>query len=360
MSDERTEQPTDRRRQEARSKGESVGRSQELAMGITLGVAVLALPAILPAMAGALAGQLRAALIEMGDGRASDAQLIGRTGEGFGQLVGLIVPLAALLTAAGVLAYLAAGGFVLSLGSLAVRPAKLNPILGLRRIVDKQAAIRLGLAMAKLFLLLTIGWFVLAGHVPGLLLLSGSEVSVTMASALAAIQELGLTMVIFLGIVALTDFVVQRRRAQGQLKMTKDAVRREARDNEGDPLIRSMRRRRAREMANARMMAAVETADVVIVNPIHLAVALKYNSLTMRAPRIVAKGQRLMAARIREVALKHRVAIVQDVPLARALFGRPIGAEVPPALYRAVAGILVVVNQARFGRARAIVSQAAR
>lgn len=360
MSEERTEQPTDKRRHEARSKGEGVGRSQELAMGITLGVAVMALPAMLPAMANVLAAQLRVALIEMGDGRVPDAHLMNRTGEGFGKLVELILPLSLLLTTAGVVAYLVAGGFVLSIGSLAFRPARLNPIAGLKRIMDKQAMIRLALAMVKLVLLLAIGWFVLADHVPGLLLLGGVEVSVTMATALNAIQDMGLTMVIFLGMVALIDFVVQRRKAQGQLKMSKDAVRREAKDSEGDPLIRAMRRRRAREMANARMMTAVETADVVIVNPIHLAVALKYDSLTMRAPRIVAKGQRLMAARIREVALKHRVAIVQDVPLARALFGRPIGAEVPPQLYRAVAGILVVVNQARFGRTRAITSEATR
>lgn len=360
MSDDRTEQPTDRRRQEARSKGEGVGRSQELAMGVTLGVAVLALPAILPAMAGALGAQLRAAIIEMGDGRIPDGRLMDRTGEGFGQMVALILPLAILLTAAGVVAYLAAGGFVMSLGAIKFHPAKLNPLAGLRRTVDRQALIRLGLAMAKLCLLLAIGWSVLAGHVPGLLTLGGVEVSVTMETALAAVQDLGMSMVLFVGIVALIDFVVQRRRAQGQLKMTKDAVRREAKDTEGDPLVRGQRRRRAREMSAARMMTAVETADVVIVNPIHLAVALKYDSLTMRAPRIVAKGQRLMADRIRDVAIKSGVSIVQDIPLARALYGRPIGAEVPPQLYRAVAGILIVVHQARFGRRRAATPEAVR
>lgn len=360
MTEQRTEQPTERRRQEARRKGEGVGRSQELAMGVTLGVAVLALPAMLPAMAGALAMQLQAAIIEMGDGRVPDGRLLDRTGDGFGQMVGLILPLAVLLTVAGVLAYLAAGGFVMSLAAIRFVPARLNPLTGLRRIVDKQAVIRLGLALAKLCLLLTIGWSVLSGHLPGLLVLGGAEVSVTMQAALAAVQELGLSMMIFLGIVALTDFVVQRRRAQGQLKMTRDAVRREAKDSEGDPLVRGQRRRRAREMAAVRMMTAVETADVVIVNPIHLAVALKYDSLTMRAPRIVAKGQRLMADRIREVAIRSGVSIVQDIPLARALYGRPIGAEVPPQLYRAVAGILIVVHQARFGRRRSPTTEAAR
>ena len=100
------------------------------------------------------------------------------------------------------------------------------------------------------------------------------------------------------------------------------------------------------------MMDAVPTADVVITNPTTLAVALKYDSLTMKAPRIVAKGQRLMAERIKEIARKNRVPIVEDKPLARALFSRPVGADVPSHLYRAVARLLVLVHQARFGMRR--------
>ena len=130
--------------------------------------------------------------------------------------------------------------------------------------------------------------------------------------------------------------------------MTRDEVRREAKDDEGSPEMRSRRRRRARELAFSRMMAAVPTADVIVVNPIRIAVALKYDSLTMRAPRIVAKGQRLMAARIREIAVENDIPIVEDVLLARALVVRPLGSEVPPHLYRAVAQILVIVQQARF------------
>ncbi len=134
--------------------------------------------------------------------------------------------------------------------------------------------------------------------------------------------------------------------------MTKEDVKREYRESEGDPQIQAQRRRRARQMAFARMMDAVPTADVVVTNPIHLAVALKYDSLTMGAPRIVAKGQRLMAARIKDIARANNVPIVEDVPLARALFPRPIGSEVPAHLYRAVARILVIVQQARFSTRR--------
>ena len=330
--------------------GEGVGRSQELTMAATLAMAALALPALLPAMVGTLATLLRTAIVEMGDGRLPDGQLLDRAGQGFGQGVAIVLPLAVAIALAAILANLAAGGFVLSSAAVRFNSSRLNPIAGLRRIMDRQALMRLGLAVAKLVLLLLIGWVTLSDSVPRVLVLGGAEASETLRVALAAIGNLSFAIVIFMGVVALADFVVQRRRAQGQLRMTRDAVRRETRESEGDPSLRVLRRRRARELAFSRMMAAVETADVVVVNPIHLAVALKYDSLTMRAPRIVAKGQHLMAGRIREVALRHRVPIVQDVPLARALYGRPLGAEVPPQLYRAVARILIVVHTARFGR----------
>jgi flagellar biosynthetic protein FlhB len=350
MSDQRTEDPTHRRREEARRKGEGIGRSHELAMGATLSVVVLALPAMLPSMAATLAVQLRGALVEMGDARIPDGRLLDVTANAFGQLVGLIVPFSALIAAAGFIAYLAAGGFVLAPSVIRFDLSKLDPLKGLRRIMDKQALIRLALALGKMCGLAVIGWSVLAGHVARLLALGGAEVTTTVSIVLDAVRDLGVTMMILLGVVAIVDFAVQRRKAKNDLRMTKSDVRQEGKETEGDPLVRARRRRRAREMASARMMAAVETADVVIVNPIHFAVALKYDSLTMRAPRIVAKGQRLMADRIREAAIKSGVSIVQDIPLARALYGRPIGAEVPQQLYRAVARILIVVHQARFGR----------
>jgi flagellar biosynthetic protein FlhB len=350
MSDQRTEDPTPRRRDEARRKGESVGRSHELALATTLSVAVLALPAMLPGIVASLATLLRSSLNGIGDGRVSNGRLLTSTGNGLGQGLALVLPLVSALVVAGVLANLVAGGLVLSPAAIRLNLGRLNPLTGLRRIADRQALVRLGLALVKMILLLLIGWSVLGGYAPRILALTGSDVPETLGVAMSAARDLGIFIAIFGAGVALADFIVQRRRAHGQLRMTKDAVRREARESDGDPMIRAQRRRRAREFAFSRMLAAVETADVVVVNPIHLAVALKYDSLTMKAPRIVAKGQRLMAGRIREAAIKHGVPIVQDVPLARALFGRPIGAEVPPQLYKAVARILIVVHRARFGR----------
>ena len=148
---------------------------------------------------------------------------------------------------------------------------------------------------------------------------------------------------------AAADYLWQWWQHEKSLRMTKEEVKQEYRESEGDPLIRGARRRRARQMAFARMMDAVPTSDVIVTNPTTLAVALKYDSLTMRAPKIVAKGQRLMADRIKQIAKEHSVPVIEDKPLARALFSRPVGSEVPAHLYRAVARLLVLVHQARFG-----------
>ena len=360
MSDQRTEQPTQRRRDEARRKGQGVGRSHELSMGLTLGVGLLALSSLLPGAAAALSDVLHGAILEIGSGRASGHDLVARLSAGLGQSVTMILPLALIVTAVGIGANLAAGGLVFSTHAVRFDFGRLNPMAGMKRLVDRQALVRLGIACAKLTLLGAASWIVIAAAIPRMLDMAGASLQAIAGSALDAIFQLGLTMTILLAAVALVDFVIQRRRAMGQLRMTREEVKRELHESEGDPQQRAIRRRRGRQLAFARMMDAVPTADVVVTNPIHLAVALRYDSLSMKAPRIVAKGQRLMAARIRETARANGVPVVEDVPLARALFPKPLGAEVPPELYRAVAQLLVLVHEARFGRRSKLGSEVAR
>jgi flagellar biosynthetic protein FlhB len=352
MTDQRTEAPTPRRRDEARRKGEGVGRSHELVMAITLGTGVLALSSLLPGAGAAIGATMRTAILETGQRGLVPALMITRLGGGIGQALGLVLPLGLLVMVAGIAGNLVGGGLVFAPQAVRFDPRRLNPSTGLRRIVDRQALVRLLISTAKLALLAVVTWQVVGGRVPALIALGGASAAVIAGEAMGAIFQLGLTMTILLSAVAIADFVVQRRRASGALKMTKQDVKREARDSDGDPHIQAQRRRRARQMAFARMMDAVPTADVVVTNPTHLAVALKYDSLTMSAPRIVAKGQRLMAERIKAIAGAHGVPIVEDVPLARALFPRPIGSEVPAHLYRAVARLLVIVHQARFDMRR--------
>jgi flagellar biosynthetic protein FlhB len=351
---EKTEAPTPRRREEARAKGQGIGRSHEFSMGLTLGVGTLALSSLLPGIGASLVLRTQTAILTL-DPRASNARLLGETGDAILAVLTLILPLAALVMVAGIAGNLVSGGLVFSYKAIRFDPSRINPIAGLRRMADKQALVRLGLASGKLAILAYISWQVVGTRIPAIVGTEGADVGTIAGSCLNAVFQLGLTITILLAVVALVDFVVQRRRAMESIRMTKEEVKQEYKDQEGSPQIRGARRRRARQMAFARMMDAVPTADVVVTNPTTLAVALKYDSLTMRAPRIVAKGQRLMAERIKEIARGHKVPIVEDKPLARALFSRPIGAEVPAHLYRAVARLLVLVHQTRFavaGRGR--------
>jgi flagellar biosynthetic protein FlhB len=273
-------------------------------------------------------------------------------GEAIAQTLGLVLPLGVAVAIAGTAGNLASGGWAMSPGALKPKGSKMNPIAGLKRMVDKSVLQRLGMSLAKLVILLAVSWQVISSRVPDLLALDGQSGSEIATRAFSGIFELGVSIAILLAVVGLADWIIQRRNANNQLKMTKDEVKREGKEQEGDPHIKSQRKARARQLAFARMIDDVARADVVIVNPIRLAVALRYDPSSMRAPTIVAKGQRLMAARIREAARRHRVPIIEDVPLARALFPRPIGAEVPADLYRAVARILVLVAKLRAGSAR--------
>jgi len=319
-------------------------------MGLTLGVGMLALSSLLPGVAATLVTRVQTTVIDMSP-RTSNAQLVGATGDAFVTTLTLVLPLALLVMVAGVAGNLVSGGLVFSYRAIRFDASRINPLAGFKRIVDKQALERLGLSSAKLGILGVISWQVVGSRVQSIVGTQGSSAAVIAGSCLSAIFQLGLTITILLAVVALVDFVVQRRKAMQSIRMTKEEVKQEYRESEGDPLIRGARRRRARQMAFARMMDAVPTSDVIVTNPTTLAVALKYDSLTMRAPKIVAKGQRLMAERIKAIAREHNVPIIEDKPLARALFPRPVGSEVQAHLYRAVARLLVLVHQSRFGAA---------
>jgi flagellar biosynthetic protein FlhB len=350
MAGEKTEAPTPRRRDEARAKGQGIGRSSELSMGMTLGVGMLALSSLLPGVAATLITRTQNAIVDMSP-HTSTAQLEAQTGSVFTTVLTLILPLACIVMIAGVAANLVSGGLVFSYRAIRFDISRINPLQGMKRIVDKQALVRLGLASAKLAILAVISWQIVGSRIPTIVNSEGSSVTTMAGTCLAAIFQLGLTITILLAVVALVDFVVQRRKAQQSIRMSKEDVKQEYKESEGNPMIRGARRRRARQMAFSRMMDAVPTSDVIVTNPTTLAVALKYDSLTMRAPKIMAKGQRLMADRIKQLAREHNVPVIEDKPLARALFARPIGSEVPAHLYRAVARLLVLVHQARFGAA---------
>lgn len=349
---ERTEQASPRRREELRRKGSGVGRSRELSLAASVAVGFLVLSVTLPDTVAAF----RRLILESMDGalRAETGTelLMARLGDGIAVGLGVVLPIAIAVAISEIIANLASGGWILSAQSLSPDLSRLNPVTGLGRLFNREAATRLLIAIAKVTLITMVAVFLLAQEAPKLIGLTGDNIGDIAAGAGASLTAMGIAIIAGIGTIGAIDYAISRRRAIGQLKVTKDEARRDVKESEGDPFIRAARRARARQLAFSKMMAAVETADVVVANPTHIAVALRYDPAEMRAPRIVAKGRGFIAERIKKLAREKQVPVIEDRPLARAIVGRPIGAEVPPALYAAVAAILVIVARIRAGRAR--------
>ncbi len=342
---ERTEQPTPKRRQDARKKGD-VPRSRELTMtGVMIsGAAAITL------LAGPMGGNLLAAMkdaLSIDRARIFDTSQMPVAFTQFASDVFLgLVPLAIVLILAVFFSAMLIGGWSFSMKAAAFKMERISPIKGIKRIFSAKALHELVKALAKFSVVAVIAvawlWY-LTDELSGL----GRE---PIASGIAhALKICGQSLIIVssgLIVIALFDVPFQLWQYQKKLKMTRQEVKDEMKDTEGRPEVKSRVRMLQQQVATRRMMEELPTADVVITNPTHFAVALKYDEGTMGAPRVIAKGKDLMAQRIREVAGEHDVPLFSAPPLARVLFKTTeIGEEIPAKLYTAVAQVLAYIYQ---------------
>ncbi len=338
MADEKSFDPTPRRLEEARRRGE-VAVSRDLTSAAAMGAAIVALVGQGPALTARLFGYFREAFAAAP--AAGDATGALATGVGV-----LARSLAAPLLAALVLA-LAAGalqtGGLLAFGALRADLARLSPAAGLKRVFGGQAAWQVGKGLVKVALVAALAWITVRPVLGGVLALAGTPVP-RMATALgllaAQLAERVAVAALALGV---ADYLWTRRGHMQGMKMTREEVKREHKESEGDPSHRAERQRLHRELTEQRMLADVRKADFVVVNPDHIAVALRYDRDGDAAPVVVASGERLLADRIRQAAREAGVPIFRDVTLARSLRDLPEGQEIPAALYEAVAEILRTV-----------------
>lgn len=349
MADEsdldKTEAATPRRREKAREEGQ-VARSRELASFALLaagfyGAWLLAGPsgAHLQAMLHGAFAFDRATAFDTNRmlSAAGSASL-----EGFAALL----PLLALTGVAALLAPMALGGWLISQKTFELKFDRLNPISGLGRIFSMQALTQLVMSLVKTIVVGGIGGVAIWRSKDELLSLATQPLGTALPDALHLIAVCCGTTVAGMLVVAALDVPYQLWEYSKKLRMTKEEVKREHRENEGDPHVKGRIRQQQRAIARRRMMAAVPKADVVVTNPTHFAVALKYTDGEMRAPKVVAKGVNLVAARIRELAAEHNVPLLEAPPLARALYHNvDIEREIPGSLYSAVAEVLAWVYQ---------------
>ncbi len=259
-----------------------------------------------------------------------------------------ILPFALIMTALGVGAMMLQTGPLWIEDALQPKPSKLNPVSGLKKIFSTRGVVELMKSLFKVGLISSIVYTIVKGDLETIMQLS----SMSFGDAFSTIWGIALKIILWIGAVMLAmatvDFLYQRWQTTEDLKMTKQETKDESKDVEGDPLIRSRRMSLQRERSRQRMMQDVPNADVVITNPTHVAVALKYDSGSMESPRVVAKGAGVIAEKIKQVARHAGVPIIENRSLARGIFKMVnVGQEIPGDLYRAAAEVLAYVYRLR-------------
>ncbi|MFC6839193.1 flagellar biosynthesis protein FlhB [Xanthomonas theicola] len=347
---ERTEQPTEKRLREAREQG-NIPHSRELATAAVFSAGIFALMG----MSGSLAA---GAVAWMKDALRPDPGLHDNPGALFGHfgdlLLGLLwvaLPLVGICLAAGFVAPLLMGSLRFSGAALLPKLDRLNPMTGLTRLYGAESVAELFKSMLRMCFVGAAAGLCIWGGLDGLRGLLLQPLEQAIGHGLGFTLRLLLYTAGALALLAAIDAPYQKWNYTRKLKMTRDEVRREMKESEGSPEVKGRIRQMQMQLSQRRMMEAVPGADVVVVNPTHYAVALKYEGGRMRAPTVVAKGVDELAFRIREIGEQHRVAVVSAPPLARALYREgQLGKEIPVRLYSAVAQILSYVYQLRAWR----------
>jgi flagellar biosynthetic protein FlhB len=345
---ERTEQPTPRRLQKARESGQ-VPQSQELASAITLVVLLLATALLGPALFRWCQQKLIVGLSTSPDAAFADARTFLKflNANTLDSIVATL-PILAALAAAGILASAAVGGLTFSPQALRLKWNAINPAVAVQSLLDKRALVRLLASVLKLFFVGLIVWLYLRDKLEALAALRWAWSAEIISTTARIILGLGLRVGIAIMLIGLGDALYQRWQHIQELKMTRQEVKQEHKDLEGSPEIKARIRRLQVEMSMRRLMREVPKASVILVNPTHVAVALRYEAKTMEAPVLLAKGADLMAERIVKIGRSYGIPIVRRPAVARAIYAtvKP-GRAIPEALYMAVAEVLAMIYRLR-------------
>jgi len=343
-SQEKTEPATPRRRRESRQEGQ-VARSPDL----TAACVLLASMLLLNLFGGNMMAGLKRIVEAMLSGSlvSHPAQVRGLGAlPAFGgtMMTKALLPLIVGVAVVALLATVMQVGLLLTAKPLQPKLSKLSPIRGLQQLFSGRGAVRLIMSLAKVAIISGMAIIVVNMQMPQILKIGELDVRPICTVSWSLLYSLGLKLALLLIVLAVLDYAYQRRRHEKDIRMTKEDVKEEMKRMDGDPLVKQRRSRVARQLAMQRIAQAVPKADVVVTNPTHFAVALRYDAATMSAPKVVAKGADYMAMRIRQLALANEVPLVERKSLARGLYQAvEVGQEVPPQFFSAVAEILAYV-----------------
>jgi flagellar biosynthesis protein FlhB len=344
---EKTESATPRRLDKAREEGQ-IARSRELATFALLSAGFFGVWAMSGSIGDHVQRMVRTAFTFDHAAVFEPRNMLISAGTAGREGLYVLLPILALAGLAALLAPLALGGWMISTRSLEPNFSRLNPIAGLGRMFSINGPIQLGMSLAKTLVIGIIGGTAIWHRHEQFLALATQPLHTALANAAHMVAVCCAMTVSGLFVVAVLDVPYQIWSFHKKLRMTKEDVKREHRESEGDPHMKGRIRQQQRTMARRRMMAEVPKADVVVTNPTHFAVALKYTDGEMGAPKVIAKGVNLVAARIRELATENNIPLLEAPPLARALYHNvELNREIPGTLYGAVAEVLAWVYQLR-------------
>lgn len=344
MSDEeKTEDPTPKKLEDAREKGD-VAQSRELAnfivfVGLSLAVYFSA-PSVLVRVSKifSTAFKFEPQLI---DTKAEFFQVISDIME---QVFWILAPLFSAAVVFSVFAYTSQFGILFTLEKLNPKPEKLDPIKGFKKIFSRDTLIEFVKSVAKVSILAAIFYILFKSELPAMLSLGSESVGNIFIYTMGTISKFALAFIIFLAVLGVFDFAYQKWSFHEKNKMSMQEVKDEYKNREGDPHVKGRIRQLQREMARERMMDDVPNADVIVANPTHVAVAIQYKRGNMMAPKVVAKGAGHLALKIKELAILHGVPVMEKKQLARFLYrNAEVGDYVPESLYSAVAEVLAFV-----------------
>jgi flagellar biosynthetic protein FlhB len=341
--EEKTEQPTPKKRQELKEKGE-VAKSKELPSMAVLLAALISLSLFGSFMYNHIQIIMKGAFSLHTINNFNVPEFLKFAQNIIGRFIILLSPLFAAIFITAILSNIMQVGFILSGESIIPKLSKIDPIKGVGRLFSKQAFMEFVKSLLKLTIVGGVAFLTVKGEMKNFALLGDMELNSIFVYILKIFFKIFIRCSLAMIILVVIDYAFQRWEFENRIKMTKQEVKDEFKKSEGDPLIKSRIKSIQMEMARKRMMQKVPEADVVITNPTHLAVALKYDSATMDAPKLIAKGSRKIAERIKGIASEHGIPIMENKELARNLYSLvEVGQEIPPALYQTVAELLAYI-----------------
>jgi flagellar biosynthetic protein FlhB len=336
---------SERRLQQAAEEG-NVARSRDAGHVLVLGAGLGALALAGAGIRGDLVGLLRHSLHFDQSARGDTWEVMRQMAAPIEGAAGLVLMVMLIAAVGAVAAGVIPGGINFAPDSLGFKASRLSPFNGIKRIFSLRGFVEfLKLAVLAVVLGLIGSWFA-ASTLPEFASLSLGALPASLSSATRLVVGGFSLLILLLLAIAVFDVPFQWFRHRADLRMTREEARKESRESEGDPMLRGQIRAKQREVSRRRMLAAVPSADIVVVNPTHYAVAIRYDESAMDAPRVVAKGVDILAARIQAIARESNVPVLEAPPLARALYAHvEIDQEVPRALYAAIAQVLAYVYQ---------------